>query len=213
MELVDKYHPDLLYFDGGIPHGQYGMQLIAHYLNTNAKEHNGTEEGVVNVKAGSFVRDYERGVSPTLQDKPWQDDTSLSGWFYMNHNPHIDPHSLVKSAGTVIDTLVDVVSKNGNLLMNFPQRGDGSLYPECEAVLDELIKWMPINGEGDLRYPPMDDFRGRPIRDRAKGDERDHGTADVAGHSVHEQRKGHLCFLPGYSPGRNKDDFAGPDRR
>lgn len=43
--------------------------------------------------------------------------------------------------------LADIVSKNGNFLLNFPQRGDGSLYPECETVLDELAKWMPINGE------------------------------------------------------------------
>jgi alpha-L-fucosidase len=162
LELVDKYHPDLLYFDGGIPHGAYGMQLIAHYLNENAKEHGGVENGVVNVKAGSFVRDYERGVSPILQDKPWQDDTSLSGWFYMNYNPHNDEHSLVKSAGTVIDTLVDVVSKNGNLLMNFPQRGDGSLYPECEQVLDELTKWMPINGEGIFGTRPWTTFGEGP---------------------------------------------------
>jgi alpha-L-fucosidase len=162
LELVDKYHPDLVYFDGGIPHGQYGMRLIAHYLNENAKEHNGVEEGVVNVKAGSFVRDYERGVSATLQDKPWQDDTSLSGWFYMNRNPHNDPHSLVKSAGTVIDTLADVVSKNGNLLMNFPQRGDGSLYPECEAVLDALAKWMPVNGEAIYDTRPWTTFGEGP---------------------------------------------------
>jgi alpha-L-fucosidase len=162
LELVDKYQPDLLYFDGGVPHGQYGMQLIAHYLNENAKEHNGSEEGVVNVKAGSFVRDYERGVSATLQDKPWQDDTSLSGWFYMNHNPHNDPKSLVKGAPTVIDTLIDVVSKNGNLLMNFPQRGDGSLYPECEEVLDELAKWMPVNGEGIFDTRPWTTFGEGP---------------------------------------------------
>ncbi len=61
IELVDKYHPDLLYFDGGIPHGQYGMELIAHYLNENAREHNGKEEAVVNVKAGSFVQRLRAG--------------------------------------------------------------------------------------------------------------------------------------------------------
>jgi alpha-L-fucosidase len=169
LDLVDKYHPDLLYFDGGIPHGQYGADLIAHYLNANAKAHQGTEEGVVNVKAGNFVRDYERGVSPTLQDKPWQDDTSLSGWFYMNHNPHNDPHSLVKNATTVIHTLADVVSKNGNLLMNFPQRGDGSLYPECETVLDELAKWMPVNGEAIFDTRPWTTFGEGPTVIAPKG--------------------------------------------
>jgi alpha-L-fucosidase len=168
-ELVDKYHPDLLYFDGGIPHGKYGMQLISHYLNENAKEHGGKEEAVVNVKAGSFVRDYERGVSATLQDKPWQDDTSLAGWFYINTNPHSDPHSLAKNSDTIIDTLIDVVSKNGNLLMNFPQKGDGSLYPECEVVLADLTKWIPINGEAIYGTRPYTTFGEGPSVIAPKG--------------------------------------------
>ena len=161
-ELVDKYQPDLLYFDGGIPHGMFGRELIAHYLNANAAAHGGKLEAVVNVKAGSFVRDYERGVSATLQEQPWQDDTSLSGWFYMNHNPHNDAHSNIKDAATVIDTLADVVSKNGNLLLNFPQRGDGSLYPECETVLAELAQWMPINGEAIFGTRPWTTFGEGP---------------------------------------------------
>ncbi len=169
IELVDKYHPDLLYFDGGIPHGGYGVDLIAHYLDSNAKEHQGNVQAVVNVKAGSFVRDYERGVSATLQEKPWQDDTSLSGWFYLNTDPKNDYHSLVKSAPTVIHTLADVVSKNGNLLMNFPQRGDGSLYPECEKVLEELAKWTPINGEAIFDTRPWTTFGEGPTAIAPKG--------------------------------------------
>ena len=163
VDLVDKYKPDLLYFDGGIPHGPYGMALIAHYLNANAAAHEGKVEAVVNVKAGTFVSDKERGMATKLEDKPWQDDTSLSGWFYISHNPHNDPASLVKDAPTVICTLIDVVSKNGNLLMNFPQRGDGSLYPECEQVLDELTKWMPINGEAIFDTRPWTTFGEGPL--------------------------------------------------
>jgi alpha-L-fucosidase len=161
-ELIQKYHPDLLYFDGGIPHGQYGMHLIDYYLALNTAEHDGKCEAVVNVKAGQFVRDYERGVAATLQDKPWQDDTSLAGWFYINHNVHADSHSLAKDAPTVIHTLCDVVSKNGNLLINMPQRGDGSLYPECEPVLDALTKWMPINGEAIYGTRPWTTFGEGP---------------------------------------------------
>ncbi len=169
IELVDKYQPDLLYFDGGIPHGQYGMSLIAHYLNASTEGHSGKLEAVVNVKAGAFVRDYERGVSAKIEPKPWQDDTSLSGWFYMNHNPHNDAHSDIKDAGTVIGTLADVVSKNGNLLMNFPQRGDGTLYPECEQVLDELARWMPINGEAIFDTHPWTSFGEGPTVIPPKG--------------------------------------------
>lgn len=111
----------------------------------------------------------ERGMSPTLQAKPWLDVSSISGWFYMNHNPHYDPHSNIKDAPTVIHTLADVVSKNGNLLMNFPQRGDGSLYPECEQVLDELAKWMPINGEAIFNTRPWGSYGEGPTQLDPKG--------------------------------------------
>ncbi len=169
LQLVDDYHPDLLYFDGGIPHGDFGMRLIAHYLNGNAMDHGGRLEAVVNVKAGSFVRDYERGVSATLQPAPWQDDTSLAGWFYVNRDPRNDAHSLPKDSTTVIHTLIDVVSKNGNLLMNFPQRGDGSLYPECTAVLADLSAWMPVNGEAIFGTRPFTVFGEGPTVIAPKG--------------------------------------------
>ena len=137
MELVEKYHPDLLYFDGGIPHGQYGMELIAHYLNHECQGTPRQREGVVNVKAGTFVRDYERGVSATMQE-PHGRTTPPSRLVLHELQSPQRSRLLVKDAPTVIHTLVDVVSKNGNLLMNFPQRGDGSLYPECENVLARL---------------------------------------------------------------------------
>ena len=146
IDLVDKYQPDLLYFDGGIPHPPYGQQLIAHYLEENTRAHGGKVEAVVNVKSGTFVPDYERGMATMIMDRPWQGETSLGGWFYLG-GPHVDSASVTKSADIVIHMLADIVSKNGNFLLNFPQRGDGSLYPECETVLDELAKWMPINGE------------------------------------------------------------------
>ena len=169
LDLLDKYQPDLLYFDSGIPHGAHGLQLIAHYLNANKAQHGGNVEAVVNVKAGSFVRDYERGVPQTLQATPWQDDTSLSGWFYMSKSLKVDPASIAKDTPTVIHTLADVVSKNGNLLMNFPQRGDGSLYPECEQVLEELARWMPVNGEAIFGTRPWTTFGEGPTTFAPKG--------------------------------------------
>ncbi len=161
LELVGKYKPDLLYFDGDLPHGEYGRKLAAHYLNANRTWHDGKLEAVINLKSDLFLRDYERGVSPVMRDVPWQDDTSLGGWFFLN-DKIADYHSLSKDAATVIHTLADVVSKNGNLLLNFPQRGDGSLYPECETVLDELAKWMPVNGEAIFGTRPWTTFGEGP---------------------------------------------------
>lgn len=160
-ELVDKYQPDLLYFDGGIPHGAYGQKLITHYLNANRQWHGGKLEAVVNLKSEDMVRDYERGMPTMIREKPWQDDTSLGGWFFLN-DAIADFHSRSKNATTVIHTLADVVSKNGNLLINMPQRGDGTLYPECEAVLAELAEWMPINGEAIFGTRPWVTFGEGP---------------------------------------------------
>lgn len=168
-ELVDKYHPDFLYFDSGIPHGKYGMELIAHYLNENASRHGGNVDGVVNVKAGSFVPDHERSIPLTLQEQPFQAESSLSGWFYMVHQSKNDPASNCKDTPWVIHTLADVVSKNGCFLLNMPQRGDGSLYPECEQVLDELAKWMPINGEAIFNTRPWTTFGEGPTTLKTKG--------------------------------------------
>ena len=146
-ELIDRYHSDRLYYDGGISFANDGgMQVVAHYLNVTAQLHGGKSEGVINTKDGSLTRDYERGDPTNIRPQPWQCDTSLGGWFFLN-DPIADPQSRSKNTLTVIHLLADVVSKNGNLLMNFPKRGDGSFYPECEAVLTGLAQWMPINGE------------------------------------------------------------------
>jgi alpha-L-fucosidase len=167
LELVDKYQPDFIFLDGGIPHGQYGLNVISHYLNKNASAHQGRVDGVVTT--GSLLPYLERGMSPVLREKPWLTVSSVSGWFYMNHNPKFDSHSNIKDSPTVIHTLIDVVSKNGNLLLNFPQRGDGSLYPECEAVLDELAKWMPINGEAIFGTRPWTTYGEGPSQFEPKG--------------------------------------------
>ena len=75
--------------------------------------------------------------------------------------------SHTKTTAIVIHTLADVVSKNGNLLMNFPQYGDGSLYQECEQVLAELAKWMPINGEAIFGTRPWKKFGEGPTMIKA----------------------------------------------
>lgn len=161
-KLIGKYQPDLLYFDGGIPFPQQaGDALVAHFLNENARLHGGKVEAVINVKSDGFVKDFERGQPITIQTDPWQCDTSLGGWFFLN-DPVADYQSKGKDATTVIHNLADIVSKNGNLLLNLPQRGDGSLYPECEKVLDDLAKWVPINGEAIFDTRPWLTFGEGP---------------------------------------------------
>ena len=143
-ELVDNYHPDLLYSDGGVPFGnETGLSMIAHFYNSNAARHDGKCEAVYNCKersAGRWVEDLERGVMPRIDPHPWQTDTSIGDWFY-NRNWKFRPVSWV------IHMLVDNVSKNGNLLLNVVQRPDGSLDPEVEEMLAKLADWTAIHGE------------------------------------------------------------------
>lgn len=143
-ELVDNYHPDLLYSDSGVPFGnEVGLSLISHFYNTNAARHGGKVQAVYNCKQpsdGRWVQDIERGIQPKIDPNPWQTDTSIGDWFY-NRNWKFQPPTWV------IHRLVDNVSKNGNLLLNVVQRPDGSLDPEVESLLGELATWNKIHGE------------------------------------------------------------------
>jgi alpha-L-fucosidase len=144
QELVDNYHPDLLYSDGGVPFGnEVGLSMIAHFYNENAARHGGKIEAVYNCKQtsdGRWVEDLERGVMGRINSHPWQTDTSIGDWFY-NRNWKYRP------IDWVVDTLVDVVSKNGNLLLNVVQRPDGTIDPEVETMLGQMADWIAVHGE------------------------------------------------------------------
>ena len=143
-ELVDGYHPDLLYTDGGVPFGnEVGRSLIAHLYNSDGARHGGEVQVIYTCKQkseGRWVEDLERGVMPGINPYPWQTDTSIGDWFY-NRNWKFRPVSWT------IHMLADIVSKNGNLLLNVVQRPDGSLDPEVEQMLNELADWISIHGE------------------------------------------------------------------
>ena len=145
-ELVDNYHPDLLYSDGGVafgPEHPVGLSMIAHLYNSNAARHDGKAAVIYNCKQkseGRWVEDLERGIMPKIDPYPWQTDTSIGDWFF-NRNWKYRPVSWV------IHMLVDNVSKNGNLLLNVVLRPDGSLEPEVEQMLEQLAAWNAIHGE------------------------------------------------------------------
>ena len=143
-ELVDNYHPDLLYTDGGVPFGnEVGRSLIAHLYNADGQRHHGRVEVIYTCKQkseGRWVEDLERGVMPGVNPYPWQTDTSIGDWFY-NRNWKFRPVSWT------IHMLVDIVSKNGNLLLNVVQRPDGSIDSEVEQMLHEMAAWIAIHGE------------------------------------------------------------------
>lgn len=146
-EIIDQYEPELLYFDwtvGKQPFQETFYKFMAYYYN-NALDWN--KQVVVNTKFGYGdniqVFDIERGKSDQIRKYPWQTDTSIGKvfWFYQKDETDL------KSTNHLIDDLVDIVSKNGNMLLNVGPRADGTIPESQQKILREIGHWLQINGE------------------------------------------------------------------
>ena len=129
---------------------EVGASLIAHLYNADAARRGGKVDVVYTCKQrseGRWIEDLERGVMPRINPDPWQTDTSIGDWYY-NKNWKFRPVSWT------IHMLVDIVSKNGNLLLNVVQRPDGSLDPEVEQALEQLAEWIAVHGEAIYETRP-----------------------------------------------------------
>ena len=147
VELVEKYKPELVYFDGG--NGQPAFrsrmtEFAAYYDNFAVRNH---LDGVISLKDYAMewtagVRDFERSLRTDIDPRPWQTDTSISNlsWGYMEHDQFKTPEFLIHQ-------LVDLVSKNGNLLLSIGPRADGTIPDEVRATLLEMGAWLNRNGE------------------------------------------------------------------
>jgi alpha-L-fucosidase len=167
-DLVDSYRPDLLYFDNfGLPLDQAGLDITAHYYNASRAWHGGKLEAVVNAKhlpaerRAGVVEDVERGFREQIEPLPWQTDTCLGDWHY--NRGLFDNHGY-KSATTVIHSLCDIVSKNGNLLLSVPLRGDGTIDADERRILGEIGTWMARNGEAIHGTRPWRSYGEGPTR-------------------------------------------------
>jgi alpha-L-fucosidase len=146
-DLIDKYQPDFLYTDGHLPFEDVGLKMVAHLYNVSAQLHGGRTEAVYTAKdavdcaIGTCLLDHERGVADGIAANPWQTDTCIGQWHYKRGQQY-------KTAKKVIDLLADIVSKNGNLLLNFPLPNSGELDYQERVVLDGITAWMAVNSEG-----------------------------------------------------------------
>ena len=170
LELVDKYNPDLVYFDDTVlpfwPISDEGLQLTAHIYNRNPK-------AVVTGKLlkeehkSAIVYDVERGVVDGIQEKPWQTCTCIGMWHYdrglYERNGYVP-------APAVIRMLIDIVSKNGNLLLSVPVRADGTIDEKEEAILDDMAAWLDVNGDAIYGTRPWKVFGEDGIRFTTKAD-------------------------------------------
>jgi len=154
MNLINQYRPDLIYFDDtGLPLwpvSDAGLKIAAHFYNSNNAWHGKENDGVLcgkildEVQRKCLAWDIERGIANEILPDPWQTDTCIGGWHY--EQAIFDRHGY-KSAKTVVQTLVDVVSKNGNLLLSIPLPGDGAPDADEIAVIEGIAGWMEVNAE------------------------------------------------------------------
>jgi alpha-L-fucosidase len=147
VELVEKYRPQLVWFDWWIEQPvfePYLRRFAAYYYDHGA----GSGEAVaINYKNKAFpdgaaVLDVERGQLAAIRPFFWQTDTSISknSWGYVKEQDY-------KTADSIVDDLVDIVSKNGALLLNIGPRPDGTIPDEEQRILLEIGRWLETNGE------------------------------------------------------------------
>jgi len=163
-EIVEKYHPDLIFFDWWIGHPAMRDQLsrfAAYYYNQGEKRGTGA---VINYKHDAFeehsaILDIERGQLSDIRSIHWQTDTSLSNksWGYIENDTFKTPEF-------VIHQLIDVVSKNGNLLVNVGPRSDGTIPEQAQQILREVGAWLKVNGEAIYGTRPWTKYGEGPTQ-------------------------------------------------
>ena len=164
-ELVDKYQPQLVWFDWWIaqPAVQTNLQkFAAFYYNRGAEWHKGVAINYKKHGGESFpdtagVLDVERGQLAAIRPQFWQTDTSVSrnSWGFVVHQDY-------KTVDSIVDDLVDIVSKNGSLLLNIGPKPDGTIPDPEQQMLREIGAWLAVNGEAIYGTRPWSIFGEGP---------------------------------------------------
>lgn len=161
-QLWDDYKPDMIYFDDSVLpfHGvtdEIGLTLAAHFYNSSIQRH-GKNEAVMNGKQlrqecqrQAMVYDIERGKADGILPFAWQTDTCIGSWHYDRNI--FDKHRY-KTAAQVVPMLVDIVSKNGNLMLSVPVRRDGTIDEDEVKTVSEIGAWLKVNGEAIYKTRP-----------------------------------------------------------
>jgi len=196
-ELVDKYHPDYVFFDWWIGQASIRADLArftAFYYNSSLKY--GDHVGVITYKDyamqdHSAVLDVERGQLGDIRPLYWQTDTSVSNksWGYIKDDTF-------KSPQFIIDQLIDIVSKNGNLLLNIGPRSDGTIPDEVQKVLLNVGAWLDVNGEAIYGTRPWKTYGEGPTK-VATGSFHDTDTQNYTAEDFRFTSKGDVLYALG----------------
>jgi len=193
-EIVEKYHPDIMYFDWWI--GQPSIRpnltrFAAFYYNASLKY--GDHVGVINYKdwaieEHSAVLDLERGQLGDIRPLYWQTDTSISNksWGYIKNDTF-------KSPQFVVQQLIDIVSKNGNLLLNIGPKPDGTIPDEVQQVLRDVGSWLAVNGDAIYGTRPWRVYGEGPTQ-VAAGSFHDTDTANYTAEDFRFTTKGNALY-------------------
>jgi alpha-L-fucosidase len=192
-EIVEKYHPDLIWFDWWVGQPDVRTHLLkfsSFYYNHMARQ---GSVGVINYKYDameehSAVLDIERGQLTGIRDSYWQTDTSISNdsWGYIK-NDHF------KTPEFIVHELIDIVSKNGNLLVNVGPRSDGTIPDEVRNVLLDIGSWLKINGEAIYGTRPWTKYGEGPTN-VIEGAFHDTETTPFTAHDFRFTQKGDVLY-------------------
>jgi alpha-L-fucosidase len=204
-ELVEKYHPEIVYFDWWIGQASIRRNLTrfaAFYYNSSLKY--GDHVGVINYKdyamqEHSGVLDLERGQLGDIRSLYWQTDTSVSNksWGYIQGDTF-------KSPEFIVHQLIDIVSKNGNLLLNIGPRSDGTIPDEVQRVLLDVGAWLDVNGEAIYGTRPWRVYGEGPTKVVA-GSFHDTDTANYKPEDFRFTTKGDVLYVIGLAWPTNSD--------
>ncbi len=182
-EMIDTFRPDLVYSDGVLPFGGHwmgeevkpinpadyrlGLEAVARLYNTSIDKY-GENRAVYLQKDrreeifSVGVLDIEKSQLPGIMPQPWHTDTCIGNWFYDVHHPY-------KSPEQIVEMLVDIISKNGVMLLNILQRPDGTIDEDAEFILDRLAGWFKINSEAVYGTRPWKVFGEGETRVKIEG--------------------------------------------
>lgn len=166
-EVITKYEPDLTWFDFGLSRvitPEYQQRMFADYYNWAARK--GMEVGVAHkhhsIHEHTGILDFERGREDRLTPYPWLTDTSIGPWFHQKSTPY-------KSVNDIVDVLVDIVSKNGCMLLNVGPAVDGTIPPDAQKLLRGIGRWLNTNGEAIFETRPWETFGEGPTHNSGGG--------------------------------------------